>query len=75
MDFFNDLADFSIAEIKDLIALSYRLNEKPEPTTKSLTVLGIDRTILNVTPGPHRASTEKLPGVLAQINLEHLFQH
>ena len=31
MDFFNDLADFSAAEIKELIALARRLDEKPEP--------------------------------------------
>lgn len=31
MDFFNDLADFSGAELKELIALAGRLDEKPEP--------------------------------------------
>jgi len=31
MNFFNDLADFSIAEIKELITLSRRLDENPEP--------------------------------------------
>ena len=31
MNFFNDLADFSVAEINELIALSRRLDEKPEP--------------------------------------------
>lgn len=31
MDFFNDLADCSAAEIRELIALAGRLDEKPEP--------------------------------------------
>ena len=31
MNFFNDLADFSNAEIKELITLARRLEEKPEP--------------------------------------------
>jgi N-acetylornithine carbamoyltransferase len=31
MNFFNDLADFSIAEIKELITLARRLDFKPEP--------------------------------------------
>ncbi|MBE9559719.1 MAG: N-acetylornithine carbamoyltransferase [Proteobacteria bacterium] len=31
MNFFNDLADFSIAEIKELITLARRLEKKPEP--------------------------------------------
>ncbi len=31
MNFFNDLADFSIPEINELITLSRRLDEKPEP--------------------------------------------
>jgi N-acetylornithine carbamoyltransferase len=31
MNFFNDLADFSIAEIKELINLARRLEDKPEP--------------------------------------------
>jgi len=31
MNFFNDLADFSIAEIKELITLARRLKDKPEP--------------------------------------------
>ncbi|MBL4711505.1 MAG: N-acetylornithine carbamoyltransferase [Gammaproteobacteria bacterium] len=31
MKFFSDLADFSVAEIKELITLATRLNNKPEP--------------------------------------------
>jgi hypothetical protein len=31
MKAFNDLADFSIAEIRELITLARRLQEKPEP--------------------------------------------
>jgi len=41
MNFFNDLADFSIAEIKELIALSRRLEEKPEPRALEGKVLSL----------------------------------
>ena len=41
MDFFNDLADFSIAEIKELVALACRLNEKPEPRSLEGKVLSL----------------------------------
>lgn len=41
MNFFNDLADFSIAEIKELIALARRLDEKPEPRALEGKVLSL----------------------------------
>ena len=41
MNFFNDLADFSIAEIKELIALARRLNNKPEPRALEGKVLSL----------------------------------
>ncbi|MCR4302711.1 MAG: N-acetylornithine carbamoyltransferase [Gallionella sp.] len=41
MKFFNDLADFSIAEIKELIALARRLEEKPEPRALEGKVLSL----------------------------------
>ncbi len=41
MNFFNDLADFSIDEIKELIALSRRLDEKPEPQALEGKVLAL----------------------------------
>jgi len=41
MDFFNDLADFSDAEIKELITLAGRLDEKPEPRALAGKVLSL----------------------------------
>ena len=41
MEFFNDLADFSIAEIKELVALACRLDEKPEPRALEGKVLSL----------------------------------
>lgn len=41
MKFFNDLADFSIAEIKELIALARRLEDKPEPRALEGKVLSL----------------------------------
>ncbi|NOR40436.1 MAG: N-acetylornithine carbamoyltransferase [Gammaproteobacteria bacterium] len=41
MDFFNDLADFSSAEINELIALAARLDKKPEPQALEGKVLGL----------------------------------
>jgi len=41
MKFFNDLADFSVAEIKELIALARRLDEKPEPRALEGKVLSL----------------------------------
>ena len=41
MNFFNDLADFSTAEIKELIALARRLDEKPEPRALEGKVLSL----------------------------------
>jgi len=41
MDYFNDLADFSISEIKELIALARRLDEKPEPRALEGKVLSL----------------------------------
>ena len=41
MDFFNDLADFSGAEIKELITLASRLDEKPEPRALEGKVLSL----------------------------------
>jgi len=41
MDFFNDLADFSSEEIKELIALASRLDEKPEPRALEGKVLSL----------------------------------
>jgi N-acetylornithine carbamoyltransferase len=41
MNFFNDLADFSAAEIKELIALARRLDEKPEPRSLEGKVLSL----------------------------------
>ncbi len=39
--FFNDLADFSVAEIKELIALARRLDDKPEPRALEGKVLSL----------------------------------
>lgn len=41
MDYFNDLADFSNAEINDLIKLACRLDEKPEPRALQGKVLAL----------------------------------
>jgi N-acetylornithine carbamoyltransferase len=41
MDFFNDLADFSGAELKELIALAGRLDEEPEPRALEGKVLSL----------------------------------
>lgn len=41
MNFFNDLADFSVAEIKELIALARRLDDKPEPRALEGKVLSL----------------------------------
>ena len=41
MNFFNDLADLSIAEINELIALSRKLEEKPEPRALEGKVLSL----------------------------------
>lgn len=41
MKFFNDLADFSIAEIRDLISLARRLEETPEPRALEGKVLSL----------------------------------
>ena len=41
MNFFNDLADLSIAEIKELITLARRLDEKPEPRALEGKVLSL----------------------------------
>jgi len=41
MNFFNDLADYSPAEIKELIALSRRLDDKPEPRALEGKVLSL----------------------------------
>ncbi len=41
MNFFNDLADFSVAEIKELIALARRLEDKPEPRALEGKVLSL----------------------------------
>jgi len=41
MHFFNDLADLSAEEIKELITLSHRLNEKPEPRALEGKVLSL----------------------------------
>ena len=41
MNFFNDLADFSIAEIKELITLARRLEDKPEPRALEGKVLSL----------------------------------
>ena len=41
MDFFNDLADFSDSEIKDLLALARKLDEKPEPRALEGKVLSL----------------------------------
>ena len=41
MDFFNDLADFSSAEIRELLALARRLDEKPEPRALAGKVLAL----------------------------------
>jgi len=41
MDYFNDLADFSAAEIRELIALAGRLDEKPEPRALEGKVLSL----------------------------------
>jgi len=41
MNFFNDLANFSSAEIRELIALARRLDEKPEPRALAGKVLSL----------------------------------
>ena len=41
MDYFNDLADFSADEIRELIALARRLDEKPEPRALEGKVLSL----------------------------------
>jgi len=41
MNFFNDLADFSSAEIRELIALARRLDENPEPRALAGKVLSL----------------------------------
>jgi ornithine carbamoyltransferase len=41
MNFFNDLADLSIVEIKELIALARRLDDKPEPRALEGKVLSL----------------------------------
>jgi N-acetylornithine carbamoyltransferase len=41
MRYFNDLADLSIEEIKDLISLAYRLDENPEPRSLHGKVLSL----------------------------------
>ena len=41
MNFFNDLADFSIAEINELIALARRLDDRPEPRALKGKVLSL----------------------------------
>ena len=41
MNFFNDLADLSSAEIRELIALARRLDEKPEPRALAGKVLSL----------------------------------
>jgi N-acetylornithine carbamoyltransferase len=41
MDYFNDLADFSIAEINDLLALACRLDKHPEPRALEGRVLSL----------------------------------
>lgn len=41
MKFFNDLADFSAAEIKELLALAHTLDEKPEPRALEGKVLSL----------------------------------
>ena len=41
MNFFNDLADFSSTEIRELIALAHRLDEKPEPRALAGKVLSL----------------------------------
>jgi N-acetylornithine carbamoyltransferase len=41
MNFFNDLADFSTAEIKELIALAHRLENNPEPRALEGKVLSL----------------------------------
>jgi N-acetylornithine carbamoyltransferase len=41
MKYFNDLADFSIAEIKELITLAARLDKKPEPRSLEGKVLSL----------------------------------
>jgi N-acetylornithine carbamoyltransferase len=41
MDCFNDLADFSIAEIRDLLDLARRLDEEPEPRALEGRVLSL----------------------------------
>jgi len=41
MNFFNDLADFSRTEIRELIGLAHRLDEKPEPRALEGKVLAL----------------------------------
>lgn len=41
MDYFNDLADFSVSEINELLALACRLDKKPEPRALEGKVLSL----------------------------------
>jgi len=41
MEYFNDLADFSVAEITELLALACKLDEKPEPRALEGKVLAL----------------------------------
>ena len=41
MDYFNDLADFSEEEIKELVALARRLDERSEPRSLEGKVLSL----------------------------------
>ena len=41
MNYFNDLADFGAAELKELIALARKLDEKPEPRALEGKVLSL----------------------------------
>ncbi|MGB5541666.1 MAG: N-acetylornithine carbamoyltransferase [Gammaproteobacteria bacterium] len=41
MEYFNDLADFSVAEINELLALAARLHENPEPRSLEGKVLAL----------------------------------
>jgi N-acetylornithine carbamoyltransferase len=41
MEFFNDLADFSVPEIEELLALASKLDEKPEPRALEGKVLSL----------------------------------
>jgi len=41
MKFFNDLMDFSIEEVQELITMAHRLQEKPEPRSLEGKVLSL----------------------------------